>query len=123
MSSYNSIKNKVKINAKKWKDKEIDKLIQKKTDMELMNIKKELINEYIEEEYKTINKTYEAKLLEEPSNCVLKKQKDKEIDNILINKYYLIQKGYNKEYVDKYIEREYNEIERKYSKMKIDFID
>ena len=30
MSNYYSIKNRVKINAKKWKDKEIDNLLQKK---------------------------------------------------------------------------------------------
>ena len=123
MSNYNSIKNKVKISAKKWKDKEIDKLIEKRKEMELMNIKKELINEYMNEEYEMINKTYEAKLLEEPSHKILKKQKEKEIDNIIINKYYLIQKGYNKEYIDKYVKREYQELERKYNKTKIDFID
>jgi hypothetical protein len=123
MSNYNSIKNKVKISAKKWKDKEIDKLIEKRKEMELMNIKKELINEYMNEEYEIINKTYEAKLLEEPSQKILKKQKEKEIDNIIINKYYLIQKGYNKEYIDKYVKREYQELERKYNKTKIDFID
>ena len=123
MSNYYSIKNKVKINAKKWKDKEIDNLIQKKKDMEFNNINKNLIEEYMEEEYKMINKTYEMKLLEEPSKMILKKQKDKDIDNIIINKYYLIQKGYKTDYIDKYVEREYNEIEKKYNKKKIGFID
>jgi len=123
MSNYYSIKNRVKINAKKWKDKEIDCLLQKRKDMELDNINKNLIDEYIEEECKMINKTYDAKLLEEPSKKILNKQKGKDLDNIIMNKYYLEQKGYNKNYIDKYIEREYNEIERKYNKKKIDFID
>lgn len=123
MSNYYSIKNRVKINAKKWKDKEIDNLLQKKKDMELMKLSKNIIEEYMEEEYKVINKTYEMKLLEEPTKKTVKKQKDKDLDNIITNKYYLVQKGYNKEYIDRYIEREYNEIERKYNKVKIDFID
>jgi SOS response regulatory protein OraA/RecX len=123
MSNYYSIKNRVKINAKKWKDKEIDNLLQKKKDMELMKLSKNIIEEYMEEEYKVINKTYEMKLLEEPTKKTVKKQKDKDLDNIITTKYYLVQKGYNKEYIDRYIEREYNEIERKYNKVKIDFID
>jgi hypothetical protein len=123
MSNYYSIKNRVKINAKKWKDKEIDILLQKRKDMDLMNIGKNIIDEYMEEEYKMINKTYEIKLLEEPTKKTVKKQKDKDLDNIITNKYYLEQKGYNKEYIEKYIEKEYNELERKYNKVKIDFID
>jgi len=123
MSNYYSIKNRVKINAKKWKDKEIDILLQKRKDMDLMNIGKNIIDEYMEEEYKIINKTYEMKLLEEPTKKTVKKQKDKDLDNIITNKYYLEQKGYNKEYIENYIEKEYNELERKYNKVKIDFID
>jgi hypothetical protein len=123
MSNYYSIKNRVKINAKKWKDKEIDILLQKRKDMDLMNIGKNIIDEYMEEEYKMINKTYEIKLLEVPTKKTEKKQKDKDLDNIITNKYYLEQKGYNKEYIEKYIEKEYNELERKYNKVKIDFID
>ena len=123
MSNYYSIKNRVKINAKKWKDKEIDILLQKRKDMDLMNIGKNIIDEYMEEEYKMINKTYEIKLLEVPTKKTVKKQKDKDLDNIITNKYYLEQKGYNKEYIEKYIEKEYNELERKYNKVKIDFID
>jgi len=123
MSNYNSIKNKVKISAIKWKNKEIDKLLQIKKDQLSNNINQKLVDTYVEEEYKKINKKYEQKLLEEPSEKVLKKQKDKDIDNIIINKYYLIQKGYKNDYIEKYVEREFNEIEKKYNKQKIDFID
>jgi hypothetical protein len=123
MSNYYSIKNKVKINAKKWKNKEIDNLLQIKKDMDLTKINNKIIDEYMEEKYKEINKTYELKLLEEPTKKILNKQKEKEIDNIIINKYYLIQKGYKTDYINKYIEREYNEIEKKYNKKRIDFID
>ena len=123
MSNYYSIKNKVKINAKKWKNKEIDNLLQIKKDMDLTKINNKIIDEYMEEKYKEINKTYELKLLEEPTKKILNKQKEKEIDNIIINKYYLIQKGYKTDYINKYIEREYNEIEKKYNKKRIDSID
>jgi hypothetical protein len=123
MSNYYSIKNKVKINAQKWKNKEIDKLIQLKKDMELSNIDKKIINEYMEKKYKKINALHDAKLLEEPTNKILNKQKDKDIENIIINKYYLTQKGYKSDYIEKYIEQQYKEIEKKYNKQKIDFID
>jgi len=91
--------------------------------MDLTKINNKIIDEYMEEKYKEINKTYELKLLEEPTKKILNKQKEKEIDNIIINKYYLIQKGYKTDYINKYIEREYNEIEKKYNKKRIDFID
>lgn len=123
MSNYFSIKNKVKINANKWKSKEVDKLLQIQKDMLSSNQTTKLIDEYVEEEYKKINKIYDKKLLEEPSKKTLQKQKDKDIDNILINKYYLIQKGYKTDYIDKYVEREYKEIEKKYNKTNFDFID
>ena len=123
MSNYYSIKNKVKINAQKWKNKEIDKLIQLKKDMELSNIDKKIINEYIEKKYKKINALHDAKLLEEPTNKILNKQKEKDIKNIIINKYYLTQKGYKSDYIEKYIEQQYKEIEKKYNKQKIDFIN
>jgi len=123
MSNYYSIKNKVKINAQKWKNKEIDKLIQLKKDMELSNIDKKIINEYMEKKYTKINAIHDAKLLEEPTNKILNKQKEKDIENIIINKYYLTQKGYKSAYIEKYIEQQYKEIEKKYNKQKIDFID
>ena len=123
MSNYYSIKNKVKINAQKWKNKEIDKLIQLKKDMELSNIDKKIINEYMEKKYKKINALHDAKLLEEPTNKILNKQKDKDIENIIINKYYLTQKNYKSNYIKKYIKQQYKKIEKKYNKQKIDFID
>ena len=123
MSNYYSIKNKVKINAQKWKNKEIDKLIELKKDMELNNIDKKIIDKYIDEKYNEINKIHETKLLEEPTKKLLNKQKEKDVDNIIINKYYLTQKGYKSDYIEKYIERQYKEIEKKYNKQKIDFID
>jgi hypothetical protein len=93
-------------------------------DYELVrNTYKKIINEYMEKKYKKINALHDAKLLEEPTNKILNKQKDKDIENIIINKYYLTQKGYKSDYIEKYIEQQYKEIEKKYNKQKIDFID
>ncbi len=106
--------------AKKWKEKEISNVIITKNEMESYKIDQKLIKEFLDQEYDRINKTYIAKLqkcLEKQSNTEdinIKQKKEKAIEFLLKNKYFLEQNGASKEYIESYVNTQYEEINNTY---------
>ena len=89
-----------------------------------LKIDPKLIEQYITSEYSRINKEYQEKVdkakiknLETINN----NKKKLEIDFLIKNKIILEEKGYNKDYIDLYVEQQYEYINNKYAN--INFID
>lgn len=122
--------------AENWKKKELKHVFELRDEMEENNIDGKLIKKYLDEQYEKINKQYENKI-KKYQDTQLKKQnktEDKEtknkrkkaIDFLLKNKDYLEEKGYNPEYIKKFMDKQYEEINKFYSvdtENKIDNID
>ena len=125
--------------ANNWKNKEIATVIGLRDEMVTHNIDEKLIKKYLDEEYDRINTQYELRIkkyhdkleknLNNNDNKSIKKSREKAIDFIIKNKMFLEEKGYNKEYIDKYVNKHYMIINEKYktndntSMEGIDFIE
>jgi len=129
-------KSKTYIMAENKKNKEIKFVFKVRDEMISNNIDEKVIKQYIEEEYKKIINEYNEKIIKynekqskqnKNQNKLDKIKRNKEIEIILKNKYCLEEKGYNSEYIKKYVDRQYNEINKKYNYSvnlpNIDFID
>ncbi len=110
--------------ANNWKNKQIKELINTKEQMINLNVDSKLINNYIDSEYNRINKEYSEKIdkakiknLEFMNN----NKKKIEIDFLIKNKSILEDAGYTNDYIDYYVNKQYDIINNKYTN--IDFID
>jgi predicted ArsR family transcriptional regulator len=114
---------KFKKNVEKWKQKQIDRIILLKNDLEKNNVNKDIIDNFIKENYQKINQKYKNKL-ENIKPSLLKKEIDSSIENIISNKNYMIELGYDEERINNYTNRHYQYIlnEKNIDKL-IDFID
>ena len=111
--------------ADNWKNKEIKHVLELRDEMIANNIDEKLIKKYVDEQYEKINKDYEDKIkkyqdkqttkqfkIEEKD---LKNKRKKAIDILLKNKAVLEEKGYRPDYIKKYVDRQYKEINQIYS--------
>ncbi len=110
--------------AENWKNKEIKHVLELRDEMILNKIDEKLIKKYVDEQYENINQEYEKKI-----NKYNEKQKKLEIKNmekdnkqkrekaiqfLLKNKAFLEEKGASKEYIKKYVDSQYNQINQTY---------
>jgi len=110
-------------NTKKTAD--IKKLLGLRDEMTSNNIDPVLIKNFIDEEYDKINKTYENKIrkcnekqknnLETKITKEVKQKKKKAIEFLIKNKNFLEEHGASKEYIIKYVEKQYTEINEYYN--------
>ena len=110
--------------SENWKKREIKHVLELRDEMLANNIDETLIKKYVDEQYYKINQEYESKI-----NKYLEKQKKQEdkklekdikekrkkaIQFLLKNKAFLEEKGVNKEYIKKYVDTHYNQINQLY---------
>jgi hypothetical protein len=116
--------------AENWKNKEIKHILELRDEMLSNNIDDNLIKKYIDQQYDKINQEYETKIkkyydkqkkLENKSvEKDVKQKRDKAIQFLLKNKAFLEENGASKEYIKKYVDRQYNIINLTYN---IDYSD
>lgn len=103
--------------AENIKSKQIKELLIMKEIMQNNDIDIELINEYLEEQYIIINKEYYDKI----NNCTKKtttqdinKKRNDAIDFLIKNKNFLEQNKAPPEYIKRYVDKQYSEINKTY---------
>lgn len=111
--------------AENWKNKEIKHVLELRDEMLANKIDEKLIKKYIDEQYETINKEYKKKInkyLEKQKNQesknlekTIKQKREKAIQFLLKNKVFLEEKGASKEYIKRYIDEQYNQINQIYT--------
>jgi len=116
--------------ANNWKNKEIKHVLELRDEMIANNIDNNLINKYIDEQYDIINQEYETKIKKyndkqkklKSKNLEknAKQKRDKAVQFLLKNKAFLEENGASKEYIKKYVDRQYNTINLTYN---IDYTD
>ena len=114
--------------ANNWRIKEIEKLHNMKDDMRQNNIDKNLIDDYVNEEFEKINKKYDERVnnynnnkLKNDSKRFKRKQNDnikKEVLNIITSQIICEKLGVNKKLIDKIVENEKSKINRKMEYLK-----
>jgi hypothetical protein len=121
------------------KNKEIEHIIILRDEMVKCNIDNKLIQEFVDDQYKTINSEFEKKVKRymEKENREkakgadvkeLKKKRAQSIDFMIKTKIVLEQKGISKQYIDRYMTKQYDAVNKKYNIEKdkgetIDFLD
>lgn len=95
------------------------------------NINKKLIDKYVKEQYEIINseytlkiEKYNKKINSQPTELINKlkdKNRNKEIANLIRNKLILEKNGINKEYINNYVIKEYDDIKKNYKRIKQKF--
>jgi len=110
--------------ANNKKKNEINNILSLRNEMIENSIDSNLIKKFIDEEYEKINKNYEDKIKKSNSKSNnsniknkiknIKKKREKAIDFLLKNKTFLEEHGASKEYIKKYIELQYQEINEFY---------
>lgn len=110
--------------ANNKKNNEIKNILSLRNEMIENSIDSNLIKKFIDEEYEKINKNYEDKIKKSNSKSNnyniknkiknIKKKREKAIEFLLKNKTFLEEHGASKEYIKKYIELQYQEINEFY---------
>ena len=110
--------------SENWKIKQIKHVLELRDEMIANNIDELLIKKYIDEQYNKINLEYESKInkyLEKQKNQEdikmrkdIKQKREKAIQFLLKNKAFLEEKGASKEYIKKYVDTHYKEINQIY---------
>jgi hypothetical protein len=131
--NFNQKKSRALIIAENKKAQEIKHVLELRDEMIAHNIDKKLIKKYIDEQYEKINQIYEKKIKKHQENELNKQTKNMEkeikikrkkaIEFLLKNKTYLEEKKYNPDYIKKYVEKQYNEINQIYNISNIKNID
>jgi len=107
--------------ADNWKTKEIKLVLAIRDEMVDFSIDPNLIQEYLDEEYERINIMYDEKIkkhqdkmnnIKTPNN---NKKRKEAIKFIIKNKEFLEERGFNKEYIENYMNKHYNIVCKKYS--------
>lgn len=109
--------------ANNWKKKEVDKILFLRDEMVSKKIDNKLIEEFINEQYEVINQKYQNKINKHNSvnNSrkevinTMKTKRKKAINFLLLNKQFLEDKGISAEYIQKYVDKQYEEINELYS--------
>jgi len=111
--------------ANNWKNKEIKHVLELRDEMIANNIDNILITKYINEQYDRINLEYETKIKKyndkqkklENKNLEkdIKQKRDKAVQFLLKNKAFLEENGASKEYIKKYVDKQYNTINLTYN--------
>lgn len=110
--------------AENIKNKELKYLFKLRDEMIDNNIDKTLIDKYVTEEYNKINNKYNNKIenyqkkSKNNDDKLLEKKKKKDINNLITNKKYMEERGINQDYIDKYTNMKYEEINEYYLKQK-----
>ena len=114
--------------ANNKKQNDIKNILLLRDEMIYHNIDEKLIKEFIDEQYTIINKEYDDKIIkfekkQNTSNKQLteiKKKRTKAVDFLLKNKTFMEEHGVSKEYIKKYVDKEYDEINKYYIYNNID---
>lgn len=111
--------------AENKRAQEIKHVLELRDEMIANKIDNKLIKKYLEEQYEKINQEYEGKIKKHQENEQKKQTKmvDKDlkikrenaIQCLLKNKAYLEEIGYKSEYIKKYVDKQYKEINQIYS--------
>lgn len=108
--------------ANNWKKKEVDKILFLRDEMVSKKIDSKLIEEFVNEQYEVINQKYQNKINKHnnPNNKkelinAMKTKRKKAINFLLLNKQFLEDKGISPEYIQKYVDKQYEEINELYS--------
>lgn len=113
--------------ANNKKQKQIKNVLTLRDEMIKNFIDSTLIKKFIDEEYDKINKEYKTKLEKHKNSnsknsnidvCSneIKKKREKAVEFLLKNKSFLEEHGASKEYVKKYVDKQYKEINEYYVK-------
>jgi len=117
--------------ANNKKQKQINNILALRDEMIKNSIDSTLIKKFMDEEYEKINKEYELKIEKatgekkeikvnsnkknNPTSKDIKKKREKAVEFLLKNKSFLEEHGASKEYVKKYVEKQYQEINNYYN--------
>ncbi len=119
--------------SENWKKKEIQKVLLLRDEMIENNIDKILIKKYIDEQYDLINEKYEQRIqkyynsiniIKQTDNSNLnsihinpvnKKKREKAVDFLLKNKTFLENNGASQEFINNYVNKQYNLINKTYN--------
>lgn len=107
----------------------IKQVLELRDEMIKNKIDNKLIKKYLDEEYEKINQEYEEKIKKHQENELKREEKkikekekkekkvkrEKAIQFLLKNKTYLEEKGYKPEYIKKYVDKHYKELNQIYS--------
>lgn len=118
-------KSRALIIAENKKAQEIKHVLELRDEMLENKIDKKLIKKYVDEQYENINQVYEKKIKKHQEKELNKQTKNMEkevkikrkkaIEFLLKNKTYLEEKKYNPDYIKKYVEKQYSEINQIYN--------
>jgi hypothetical protein len=119
-SKSNQKKSKAITIATNKRTHELNHILELRDEMIENKIDEKLIKKYVDEQYERINQEYNLRIKKHQDN-ELKKQKklvnqdmkikrSKAIDFLLKNKIYLEENGYKPEYIKKYVDKQYKEI-------------
>lgn len=110
--------------AKNNRKKQIEHVLELRDEMIENKIDKKLINNFLNESYEKINKQYEDKInkisqkeskkKELSEKNELERKRKKAIEYLLKNKAILEEKGVSQEYINNYIEKQYQQINQFY---------
>lgn len=118
------IKSRGVVLAENKKQSKIKELLIIRDEMIKNSIDENLIKKYVDSEYIKISKEFEdrvnkynqKKQNDKKSNVNIKKKKEKAIDFLLKNKFFLENNGASKEYITEYVNKQYAEINDYYNK-------
>lgn len=113
--------------ANNKKQKQIKNVLTLRDEMIKNSIDSALIKKFMDEEYDKINKEYKTKLEKHKNSNSknsninvdsneIKKKREKAVEFLLKNKSFLEEHGASKEYVKKYVDKQYKEINEYYVK-------
>jgi hypothetical protein len=110
--------------AENKKQSKIKELLIIRDEMIKNSIDENLIKKYVDSEYIKISKEFEdrvnkynqKKQNDKKSNINIKKKKEKAIEFLLKNKFFLENNGASKEYITEYVNKQYAEINDYYNK-------
>lgn len=128
MNNNNNQKEKIPrsiVIANNKKQKEIKNLLSLRDEMNDNSIDSTLIKKFVDEQYEKINKEYEDKISKHNKQNLqnnemlskiknIKKKREKAVEFLLKNKTFLEEHGASKEYVKKYVEKQYQDINNFY---------
>jgi hypothetical protein len=118
------IKSRGVVLAENKKQSKIKELLIIRDEMIKNSIDENLIKKYVDSEYIKISKEFEdrvnkynqKKQNDKKSNINIKKKKEKAIEFLLKNKFFLENNGASKEYITEYVNKQYAEINDYYNK-------
>jgi len=124
MNNNNNQKEKIPrsiVIANNKKQKEIKNLLSLRDEMIENSIDSILIKKFVDEQYEKINKEYQDKISKHNKQKLqnnemlskiknIKKKREKAVEFLLKNKTFLEEHGASKEYVKKYVEKQYQDI-------------